>query len=143
MRGCQPARAQLLGVGTHFESYLLVTGSSLDLVISLAHSGFWGRQPEQRRQWGQLVQKARTLDHPLIPPMWLIQDDETLAYITPYAPQEPEQLAAEVQNGLEDLCVSLASCLQANDLYLDDVWQIRGIDHHPLVIDWSDLKSLK
>jgi hypothetical protein len=75
--------------------------------------------------------------------MWLIQDDETLAYITPYAPQEPEQLAAEVQNGLEDLCVSLASCLQANDLYLDDVWQIRGIDHHPLVIDWSDLKSLK
>jgi hypothetical protein len=126
-----------LGEGRHFQSFRLPGRSGMDLAVNLAKPGFLDAENRQRRQWSDDLKRLRVLEHPLIPPMEVIEDTEFFAYVQPCCETE-QPLTADLKDALEDLGKSLARL----GLELDDYPQLRRCQGHPFVIDYSDLRRL-
>jgi hypothetical protein len=108
----------------------------MDLGILLAKPAFLNSDQPTRLLWIENLKRLAALQHPLIPPMEVIEDTEFFAYVQPFCEAELS-LDRTVQSLLEDL----TRAMDAVDLFLDDYPQLRRCQGHPFVIDFSELKS--
>ncbi|HYX38733.1 MAG TPA: hypothetical protein VE954_36980 [Oligoflexus sp.] len=126
---------EVLGEGRHFQCFKLPGRGELDLAVLLAKPGFLQADSRQRRAWAADLQRLRSLNHPLVPPMEVMEDAQFFAYVQPCCEAE-QNLAGLIQDALHDLHNSLARI----GLELDDYPQLRRCQGHPFVIDFSELK---
>lgn len=123
-----------LGMGTHFTSYFWKP-SSFSYALSVSRDTFYKGDSWGRSKWAEAMEKVQKLKHPLIPPMLHGVYNEKVYYLKPYCPDR-----VDVKDPLiRDQILSLESALSQENLKIDDYWQVRSLDQHPFVIDWSDL----
>lgn len=127
---------ELTGEGRHFQCFKLPGRGGMDLGILLAKSAFLNADQPMRRLWIENLKRLAALQHPLIPPIEVIEDTEFFAYVQPFCEVELS-LDRTVQSLLDDL----TRTMDAVDLFLDDYPQLRRCQGHPFVIDFSELKS--
>jgi hypothetical protein len=123
------------GEGRHFQCFKLPGRGGMDLGILLAKPAFLKADHPARLLWVQSLKRLMALQHPLIPPMEVIDDTEFFAYVQPFCEAElgPDKAVASL---LQDLDQTMARA----DLFLDDYPQLRRCQGHPFVIDFSELK---
>ena len=125
-----------IGRGFHFSNFKVVAQGSFPFALSIARPGFLvGLVLDE---WVNALKLLKEVRHPLIPPMEFGVHDETAYYITPYCAENITSRKA-----LKDPLQSLSEALRKKRLYVDDYWQVKLMDGHPFVIDWSDLKMSK
>jgi hypothetical protein len=129
---------QKLGEGRHFRCLRLTQPDRLDLAINLAKPSFLRAEKRLRKQWAADLQQLRGLDHPLIPPMEVLDDSEFFAYIQPCCDQELT-ISSEIRQLLEDM----QRAMNSRGLELEDYPQLRTCQGHPFVIDFSELNRLQ
>jgi hypothetical protein len=127
---------EILGEGRHFQCFKLPGRGGMDLAILLAKPAFLEADSRLRRRWADGLKRVRSLQHPLIPPMEVIEDTEFFAYVQPYCEAELKP-DAKVTAALHDLQDGLGRL----NLELDDYPQLRRCQGHPFVIDFSELKA--
>jgi len=126
---------EMLGEGRHFQCFKLPGRGGMDMAINLAKPAFLQADSGQRSQWAADLKRLQELQHPLIPPMEVIEDKEFFAYVQPCCEAE-QDLSDPMKGALLDLQNSLARM----GLELDDYPQLRRCQGHPFVIDFSELK---
>jgi len=129
---------QELGEGRHFRCFSLTQPGRLDLAINLAKPGFLRAEMRLRKEWAHDLQQLRCLDHPLIPPMEVIEDSEFFAYIQPCCDQDLT-ISSEIRQALEDMHRVMVTI----GLELADYPQLKSCQGHPFVIDFSELNRLQ
>jgi hypothetical protein len=127
---------ELAGEGRHFQCFKLPGRGGMDLGILLAKPAFLKDDQPARREWIQNLRRVLALQHPLIPPMEVIEDTEFFAYAQPFCEAE-----LNVDPRVASLLQDLEKAMAAEDLFLDDYPQLRRCQGHPFVIDFSELKS--
>lgn len=126
---------EILGEGRHFQCFKLPGRGEMDLSILLAKAAFRNADGPARQTWALDLKRLQSLQHPLIPPMEVIEDIDFFAYVQPFCEAE-----LKIDKTLSGLLKDLHTSLAALDLELDDYPQLRGCRGHPFVIDFSELK---
>ena len=90
------------GEGRHFRCYRYVQPGALDLAILLAKPAFLDSDVTLRTEWGLDLRRLHRLDHPMVPPLDLIEDQAFLAYVQPFC-KEVIKLTPDLKVGLFDL----------------------------------------
>jgi hypothetical protein len=127
---------ELFGEGRHFQCFKLPGRGGMDLAILLAKPAFLKDDQPTRLLWIQNLKRLSALQHPLIPPMEVIEDTEFFAYVQPFC--EAELI---IDNGIVSLLQDLEKAMDKADLFLADYPQLRRCQGHPFLIDFSELKS--
>lgn len=127
----------LMGEGRHFQCFRLKSSGALDLAVLVAKPSFQDGDDRRRQAWKNDLSRLKKLDHPLIPPMEVIEDNEFFAYVQPFCEQDLV-LSDSLKAAWEDLLRSMAQI----GLELDDYPQLRSCQGQALVIDFSELKRL-
>jgi hypothetical protein len=107
----------------------------MDLAVLIAKAAFLNADIQSRRAWTQDLKRLQNLQHPLIPPMEVIEDTDFFAYVQPYCEAE-----LKMDAGIREAWLDLQEGLKSLHLQLDDYPQLRRCQGHPLVIDFSELK---
>ncbi len=126
-----------IGEGRHFQCFRQPNYGGLDLCILLAKPAFLQQVSLSPKAWAADIRKLGTLDHPLVPPMEVIEDIEFFAYVQPFC-EADLVLTPEIREVLRGLHENL----RREGLELDDYQQLRSCQGHPFVIDFSELKRL-
>jgi hypothetical protein len=126
---------EILGEGRHFQCLKQPGRGGMDLAVLLAKAAFLNAESHSRRAWVQDLKRLQNLQHPLIPPMEVIEDAQFFAYVQPYCEAELK-MDAVIREAWRDLQESLRTL----QLQLDDYPQLRRCQGHPFVIDFSELK---
>jgi hypothetical protein len=126
---------ETLGEGRHFQCFKLPGRGGVDMAIKLAKPAFLQDDFGLRSQWAADLKRLQALQHPLIPPMEVIEDKDFFAYVQPFF-EADQDLSHLMKGAVLDLQHSLARM----GLELDDYPQLRRHQGHPFVIDFSDLK---
>jgi hypothetical protein len=126
---------ELTGEGRHFQCFKLPGRGGMDLGILLAKPAFLNAEHPVRLLWAQNLRRLLQLQHPLIPPMEIIEDIEFFSYVQPYCEAELGK-----DKALSSLLEDLDQAMVRADLFLDDYPQLRRCQGHPFVIDFSELK---
>lgn len=127
---------EILGEGRHFQCFKLPGRGGMDLAILLAKPAFLEADSRLRRRWKDDLKHVQSLQHPLIPPMEVMEDTEFFAYVQPFCEAELK-MDAQITAALHDLQNALARL----NLQLDDYPQLRRCQGHPFLIDFSELKA--
>jgi hypothetical protein len=127
---------ELAGEGRHFQCFKLPGRGGMDLGILLAKPAFLNSDQPTRLLWIENLKRLAALQHPLIPPMEVIEDTEFFAYVQPFC--EAELI---IDNGIVSLLQDLEKAMDKADLFLADYPQLRRCQGHPFLIDFSELKS--
>jgi hypothetical protein len=126
---------EILGEGRHFQCFKLPGRGHMDLAILLAKPAFLNADSKLRRQWAEDLRRLQNLQHPLIPPMEVMDDTDFFAYVQPCCEAE-----LTIDQTISSILLDLQNSLTGLDLELDDYPQLRRCQGHPFVIDFSELK---
>ena len=130
-----PRGLQLLGQGRHFTAYRFKRGD-FSYTLCIARPAFQTEQSIESSRWTRAITKIQRVDHPMIPPMEIIENMAGLAYIRPYC--ESLVMTSAIQTSAK--VVELKARLQRAGLLLDDYFHIGYCGSEAFVLDWSDLK---
>lgn len=127
---------ELSGEGRHFQCFKLPGRGGMDLGILVAKPAFLKDDQPTRLLWMQNLKRLLALQHPLVPPMEVMEGTEFFAYVQPFCESE-----LTMDRTVAGLWEDLEKAMAAADLFLDDYPQLRRYQGHPFVIDFSELKS--
>ena len=131
-----------LGEGAHFRVYKLASSSSSlpALSVNIAKPNFYeGKGPQFRKHWIGWIKTLRHEVVDLIPPLEVIEDEDTLAIVMPFGEDPIEQAATHWQPIAEALTQALKQ-LEGAGYVIEDKIQGRSWQGIPFICDFSDLQ---
>ena len=139
----RPQQGDLLGQGTHFETFALPTTSATELpkVLKVPRPEFIAKLGISQVRWWQTQIKRLNQQTalPLVPPMALVSAGEVWGLVMPRGEHAQRNSGAEQPLNAE--LTALENGLRQMGLKLNDVPQLMACHQTTFLVDWSDLQQ--